>query len=115
MEIKSWLWICGLSLLFFSALTMASVAQEPAATTPDFAVEFGGLVGSEAECGLSFKSAAVEQAIRQNVAPGDLEFNGIFGAYVSLGDYSVSKMGSTEKRAHCTTAERNARALGLID
>ena len=102
---------CGLIV----ALATVTVAQEPGKTTDRFGMEFGQLVGSEAGCGLSFKPEAVERVIRENVAAGDLEFNYTFGAYVSMEADDVREMSSTEKIVHCTTTERNARALGLID
>jgi hypothetical protein len=92
-----------------------ALAQEPAKTTDDFGAEFGRLVGSEARCALRFKADAVEAVIRQNVAADDLQFANIFSAYASLTDGRIEDMTATERLVHCTTAERNARALGLID
>lgn len=92
-----------------------SAAQEPAKTTEGFGEEFGRLVGSEAGCGLTFKAAEVETVIRKNVAADDLQFTHVFSAYVSLTESRIEDMAATERLVHCTTAERNARALGLID
>ena len=97
------------------AMPLPALAQDAARTTDGFGEEFGRLVGSESGCGLSFKADAVEAAIRRNVAADDLQFTNVFSTYVSLTESRIERMKATERLVHCMTAERNARALGLID
>jgi hypothetical protein len=102
---------CLMSLMVAGSLR----AQEATQTTEQFGEEFGQLVGSEGPCELTFKPDRVADLIRQNVAPDDLKFSETFGLYSRTMARTVERMTGTERLVHCTTVERNARALGLIN
>lgn len=102
------------AVLLAATIAAAAQAQTPQQTTKDFASRFGTLIGSEAPCGLAYDVAAVTDAIRANVAAGDLGFAQTFNAYANLTRSQVAAMEGSQRAAHCLIAEQNARAMGLV-
>lgn len=80
----------------------------------NFAVDFGRIVGSEAQCGLRYDQTRIQEVVSERVPADDLNFTYVFGAYSGMVADDIAKMTTSEKTVHCTAVERAARSLDIL-